>query len=398
VLSPVDLRPVERVDAVVGGGALTLELAEELERLGPFGAGNPAPTLLVPAARVEHVTAMGEERRHARFSLASGGTRVRGVAFGVTQAALAREGGAARDVAVSLERDRWRGAVRGRVTLRCTAPTVGGRVVQVGERDFWAAIEHELRCEPSEWWPALASATAAPGELTPSGGANPPRAVRDRRDEGFSGVAGELLTSGEPVLLVVADVARRRAALEERVAGLAAARTLPTISWSDLGADPAAATGFGQVLALDPPPVDEALSLLTPGGAMAHLAWGEAERAFTLACWRAELDLRPPLTELWRTLSAAERLTGEPLERALRGDGIYARGGALAGRLLRVLSELGLVRCDLAARTVEAIAGARRPLDESVTNSAYAARLAAAERHLGVSDAAAPAVATAGDR
>ena len=66
---------------MVPGGALSLDLAEELEALEPFGAGNPAPTLLVPAARVEHVTAMGEEREHARFSLASGGARARGIAF-----------------------------------------------------------------------------------------------------------------------------------------------------------------------------------------------------------------------------------------------------------------------------------------------------------------------------
>ncbi|MGI8660768.1 MAG: DHHA1 domain-containing protein, partial [Thermoleophilaceae bacterium] len=58
-LAPEDLVAVERVDAVVSGAALTLELAEELERLGPFGAANPAPTLLVPAARIEHVTAVG---------------------------------------------------------------------------------------------------------------------------------------------------------------------------------------------------------------------------------------------------------------------------------------------------------------------------------------------------
>ena len=31
---------------------------------------NPAPVLMVPGARIEHVTAMGEERDHARFSLA----------------------------------------------------------------------------------------------------------------------------------------------------------------------------------------------------------------------------------------------------------------------------------------------------------------------------------------
>src|SRR3954454_14148486 len=57
-LSPSDLIPVERIEAVVPGGLLGLSLAEELERLRPFGAGNPEPTLLVPAAHVNAVSGM----------------------------------------------------------------------------------------------------------------------------------------------------------------------------------------------------------------------------------------------------------------------------------------------------------------------------------------------------
>ena len=82
-LSPFDLIPVERVDAVVPGGDLGLGLAEDLELLRPFGMGNPQPTLLVPAARFERVTAMGEEKEHSRFTLVTaGGARSRGVASG----------------------------------------------------------------------------------------------------------------------------------------------------------------------------------------------------------------------------------------------------------------------------------------------------------------------------
>ena len=139
-LTPADLRPAERIDAVVPGGALTLDLAEELERLGPFGSANPAPRLLVPAARIEHVTAMGEERKHARFSLVGGGARARGVAFRRSQRSLAAAGGRPQDVAVSLERNRWNGAVEARVVLRELSPTPAGIVHDVGEGELWDAV------------------------------------------------------------------------------------------------------------------------------------------------------------------------------------------------------------------------------------------------------------------
>ena len=71
VLSPArPACPVERVDAVVPGATRSgSALAEELERLAPFGHGNPRPTLLVPAARRRAMPRpMGEEGQHARFT------------------------------------------------------------------------------------------------------------------------------------------------------------------------------------------------------------------------------------------------------------------------------------------------------------------------------------------
>ena len=130
-LAPADLARVQRVDAVVPTGGLTLELAEELEALEPFGAANPAPALLVPAARVEHVTAVGEEREHARFSLAGGGARARGIAFRTSQQELAAAGAAPHDVTVGLERNRWNGVVEASVVLRSLCPTRAGRVQDV---------------------------------------------------------------------------------------------------------------------------------------------------------------------------------------------------------------------------------------------------------------------------
>ena len=66
------LESPEPVDAVVGPEGLGLDVAEQLERLAPFGLGNPSVRLLVPAARIGDVRPMGEEGRHARFTLGSG--------------------------------------------------------------------------------------------------------------------------------------------------------------------------------------------------------------------------------------------------------------------------------------------------------------------------------------
>ena len=50
VLAAEDLTPVERVDAVVAGEELGMELAEELQALAPFGRGNPGVSLMVAEA------------------------------------------------------------------------------------------------------------------------------------------------------------------------------------------------------------------------------------------------------------------------------------------------------------------------------------------------------------
>jgi single-stranded-DNA-specific exonuclease len=80
-LSDEDLLPGERVDAVVGGEELGMELAEELRALAPFGCANPTVSLLLRGARFADRRPMGEGR-HVRFTVRSGEARARAVAFG----------------------------------------------------------------------------------------------------------------------------------------------------------------------------------------------------------------------------------------------------------------------------------------------------------------------------
>src|SRR4029453_3571392 len=101
-------------------GLLDHKLAEEVERLGPFGIGNPGGRLLVPAARFRDVRPRGEGQ-HARFSLQSGANSAAGVAFGVN-GALSSLNGEPTDVAVRLELDEGNGAVSPRACVRGVYP------------------------------------------------------------------------------------------------------------------------------------------------------------------------------------------------------------------------------------------------------------------------------------
>ena len=329
-LCPEDLIPCDRVDAVVAGGALGLELAEELERMRPFGMGNPQPNLLVPGARLEGVSGMGEERQHARFNLVTaGGSRSRGVAFGSSPASLGVAATEPHDLVVRLERNRWNGVVEPRLVMRALCASRPGRLRALGEdEDFWPHLQRLMDAGPPS--------TVGPPLTDPV----------DRRGCGFAGVVGELITSGERVLVGVADVPRRRGSLETLVAGLDP-DGLAVVSWAALAEHPALAEGFDHLVALDPPPGGAADPLL--GSApTAHLAWGAPEAEFALAVWRAELELRPALTECFRALRAlGPEATPEALEGALRGEGRYPRTAAHCARLLRVLDELELVELSL---------------------------------------------------
>src|SRR3954469_19459149 len=108
VLTDEDLVPEVRIDAVAQGDALSLDLAEELQQLAPFGMGHPAVSLLVPAATMADPKAIGEGR-HVAFTLSAGGARSRCVAFGLGDSLPVPEGDLT-DAAVRLEIDRWNGA------------------------------------------------------------------------------------------------------------------------------------------------------------------------------------------------------------------------------------------------------------------------------------------------
>jgi single-stranded-DNA-specific exonuclease len=121
VLNARDLVRSERVDAVVAGEDLGMELAEELRALAPFGQANPAVSLLVRGASFRDRRAMGEGK-HVRFTVDCDGTSARAVAFG-KGTTLPVQDGAAADATFALEVNEWNGVSEPRLVLRHAQPT-----------------------------------------------------------------------------------------------------------------------------------------------------------------------------------------------------------------------------------------------------------------------------------
>lgn len=115
-LDPADCEPLERVDAILDGAELGMELALELQGLAPFGQGNPPVSLMLEDATFEDVRAMGDGR-HARFTVRCPGARARAVAFGRGTALGVAEGEPAQ-ATFALEVNEWNGASEPRLVLR----------------------------------------------------------------------------------------------------------------------------------------------------------------------------------------------------------------------------------------------------------------------------------------
>ena len=379
-LTPADLIPLQRVDAVVPGDALHLGLAEELQRLAPFGMGNPEPALLVPSALLDDPRPMGEGR-HVAFTLAAGGARSRCVAFGRGSSLPARAGEPV-DAAVRLEVNRYNGAVEPRLVLRHAQPARPAPIEIVGEPAFAGAVRAELERDLAAWPPR--DPPGFPDDLRGMAdglGAPEGRMLRDARGGGIAGLLGDLVAGGAPVLAVSAHAGHRARALHDRVGGFA------LISWAALADDASFATPYAHVVAVDPPPHAYLLALAErlPGDGWVHLAWGGAEQELARRVLAWEFDLRAALAGTYRGLRAAvaTRIEGDALAAILRGDGAQPRSGAVAGRLLRVLSELELVVLDPAALALAVPPPAgRTELERSPAFRAYTQRLRDGLAHL----------------
>jgi single-stranded-DNA-specific exonuclease len=117
-LAAEDLQPVTVVDAVVSAEDLTLPLAQELDRLAPFGLGNPDVTLLVPGAQAVASATVGDGK-HLRFRVRQHGRDAgSAIAFGQGSQLDRLRAEGLFDVACRLKENHWNGTVSPQLVIR----------------------------------------------------------------------------------------------------------------------------------------------------------------------------------------------------------------------------------------------------------------------------------------
>jgi single-stranded-DNA-specific exonuclease len=394
-LGPEPPSPREEIDAVVGCESLGLEVAEQLGRLGPFGAGNPEVRLLVPGARLADVRPMGSGERHARFTLASGPRRALGVAFGVNGELAAAAAAERLDVSVGLEVNQWNGALEPRVvlgTVYSPPSPASGELPRPDEEEWWGRVDAELATRLDRW-PRLPEPPSGEGR----------RETVDRR--GHGGIAGvaALASAGGAVLVVACDALRRRELVERAAAparfgggrvAVASARlaTAPVsravaavleeggvvlTDWGALAADPALACRFEHVVAIDPPPAPDFARLLECGLGFLHLLWSEAHVDLACRAHEAEWPTRAVLAAVYRALcdGGQEEVAPGVARAALSGPSPHERSPEAAARCLRVLLEVGLAATVSGRdRALRVVSSPTSELERSPVYAAYRAR------------------------
>jgi single-stranded-DNA-specific exonuclease len=143
-LAEEDLAPVVCVDAVVRGTELTLDLCAELERLAPFGLGNPGVTLLTVDCELSELGAVGEGK-HLKLAVTADGARSGAIAFGQGSQLDRYRRQVRYDVAFKLAANQWNGAVSPQLVVK--------RIFDTPER-FEAlrlALVAEWKAAPAEW-------------------------------------------------------------------------------------------------------------------------------------------------------------------------------------------------------------------------------------------------------
>jgi single-stranded-DNA-specific exonuclease len=99
--------------------SINMEFLEVLERLEPFGSGNPQPTVVVHGLSIYEVRKIGADSKHLRLGFSDeSGRRLTGIGFGLSALYPAVKEGHIVTATGELNKNEWRGAITPQLIVR----------------------------------------------------------------------------------------------------------------------------------------------------------------------------------------------------------------------------------------------------------------------------------------
>lgn len=98
-----------RVDAALTFDQIDTDLYEQIQKLAPYGMGNPEPTFLTKDVEIEDIQLMGKDKRHLKLQLVHPLGTITAVGFGMAEHLTKLEIGKTIDLLYTVDINEWNG-------------------------------------------------------------------------------------------------------------------------------------------------------------------------------------------------------------------------------------------------------------------------------------------------
>ena len=119
ILTPEDLKPTLNIDIVCSLADLTVDMVRQLQKLAPFGRGNPAPVACVRNVSMAYPPRrVGNNGAHLKLTVTQQGKYADAIAFGMGDLASDLPGGIEMDIAFEPTLNTWQGRTTAQMQVK----------------------------------------------------------------------------------------------------------------------------------------------------------------------------------------------------------------------------------------------------------------------------------------